>query len=174
MFMSLLQLLVPAQITIWLYLFWFREMWLDMSLILAPLIEFMIVLSSLCWSISLIKESPISRAGFRVKNSHVRFESLAFSDASCVNRFAFSFRNSMHSNYFFVLDTEVGISCCDCIDRPRECTESVNDVFDLVWDKPARRARPYSDLGVFFNADAIGVKPGHCIIFSCRPLRLVF
>ena len=97
--------------------------------------------------------------GVCVKNSHVRFESLVFSDAICVNRFAFSFRNSMHSNYFFVLGTEVGIICCDCIDRARECTEGVNDVLDLVRDKPARRARPYSDLGVFFNDHAIGMKP---------------
>ena len=53
MFMSLLQLLVPAQITILFDLFWFREMWPDMSLILAPIIDFMIVLFSLCWLISL-------------------------------------------------------------------------------------------------------------------------
>ena len=101
MFMSLLQLLVPAQSASLLYLLRFLEMWLAMSLILAPLIDYLIVLPILCWSISLIRESPISRVGFCVKNSHDCFDSLAFSDAICDNRFAFSFRTSMHSDSFF-------------------------------------------------------------------------
>ena len=147
MFMSLLQLLVPAQIASLLYLLRFLEMWLAMSLILAPLIDYLIVLSIFCWSISLIRESPISRVGFCAKNSHDCFDSLAFSDSICDNRFALTFPHLNAFRLFFVvLRTEIGISCCDCIDRPRECTESVNDVFDLVWDKPARRARPYFGL----------------------------
>ena len=64
MLMLLLQLFVPAQMTIRLYLFSVWARLLATSFILAPGIDVTFVLISLVWCIPLRRESPIRISGF--------------------------------------------------------------------------------------------------------------
>ena len=66
MLISLLQLFVPTQITILLYLFSVCAKLLATSFILAPGIDVTCVFTSFVWSIPLRTESPIRRSGFVV------------------------------------------------------------------------------------------------------------